>query len=228
MDKAKIIVESNIEKQVCGLYYIYNNKYYFIYTEKELDENGYVVLYLVQVGKEVINNPTGIADTGYMIGLEIADETEWVIVENSITKIVEDKKNGTVNPEIMYLPINSLGKLKIVSKKRFRLLKSIIENDFKVTIDTQGSVAPMEIPPAPNNLAPLSDIQPLSPISTVSQPANIQINSDVKNSEIQTPQDVVVIDYRTSFFEEQEKNKELQAKVEELTQKLENVKKAIE
>ena len=83
---------------------------------KELDEKGYVQLYVVQVCKEIQNTPTGPLDTGYMLGMEISNPDEWANVQKSITKIVEDKKNNTQSSEIQYLPINMLVNLKIISK----------------------------------------------------------------------------------------------------------------
>ena len=70
MENIKVTI-NGIQKEVYGLFYIYNSKYYFIYTEKELDENGYVILYMTQVGKETASTPNGSVDTGYMIGVEI-------------------------------------------------------------------------------------------------------------------------------------------------------------
>ena len=113
MDNTKIILNNGTAVNVNGIFYVFNSKYYFIYTTGELDENEYVKLYLVQVCKEVQNTPNGPVDTGYMLGLEITDSTEWKNVQSSITKIVDDKKNGTVSNEIQYLPINMLVNLKI-------------------------------------------------------------------------------------------------------------------
>ena len=125
MNKSKILLDGNIEKEVDGIFYIYNSKYYFIYTEKEIDENGYVILHLVQIGKEIQNTPTGPVDTGFMIGVEVQSE-EWKSVQTSITKIVNDKKNNTQDPEIQYLPATMLNTVKIMSKNTFRLLKNIL------------------------------------------------------------------------------------------------------
>ena len=51
MENIKIFIDG-IQKDVYGLFYVFDSKYYFIYTEKEVDENGYVILYMSQVGKE--------------------------------------------------------------------------------------------------------------------------------------------------------------------------------
>ena len=96
MENVKIIVDG-MEKDVLGLLYVYNSKFYFIYTEKELDESGYVILYSSQIGKETVTTEYGVVDTGYMIGVNVTDPEEQSQVQKSISYIVEDKKNNTIN-----------------------------------------------------------------------------------------------------------------------------------
>lgn len=210
MDKVKIILENGISKEVDGIFYLYNQKYYFIYTEKELDENGYVILHLVQVGKEIKNSPTGPFETGYMIGVEIADENEWSIVKESVSKIVEDKKNKTQSPDIQYLPITMLNNLKIISKKHFKLLNNVVES-FGLKLDYVNNDVINDYELNTNtNEAELSDTMSLEQ----AQSQNIN-NEDV------------IIDYRARFFEEREKNNQLQNEIDILKQKLENIKNII-
>ena len=38
MENIKILIDG-VEKDVYGLFYTYDSRYYFIYTEKEIDEN---------------------------------------------------------------------------------------------------------------------------------------------------------------------------------------------
>ena len=45
MENVKIFIDG-IQKDVYGFFYIFDSKYYFVYTEKEVDENGYVILYM--------------------------------------------------------------------------------------------------------------------------------------------------------------------------------------
>ena len=111
MENVKILIDG-IQKDVYGLFYVFNSKYYFIYTEKEVDENNYVILYMSQIGKETKNTEAGPVDTGYMVGVEVTDNDEQQNVQTSISYIVEDKKNNTVNPLIQYLPMSMLTNLK--------------------------------------------------------------------------------------------------------------------
>ena len=228
MENAKIFLDNGVETNVNGIFYVFNSKYYFIYTIGELEENEYVKLYVVQVCKEVQNTPTGPVDTGYMLGMEIKGLEEWRKVQHSITKIVEDKKNNTQSPEIQYLPMNMLVNLKIVSKNKFKLVKHIVENGFNVTL-TQ----PVILNDNNNENVTLNDnlvdnmvnidntdmsIQPVLPIET---------NIDLNTTSLEQPSGDVIIDYRARFFEEQEKNQQLEEQIRVLNEKLENIKSII-
>lgn len=268
MEQVKIILENNSEKVVDSIFYLYNSKYYFMYTERQLDEKDYVLFYLVEVGKEIKNTPTGPVDTGGMVGVEISDSK---IMQDSITKIVESAKTGNQSAEIQYLPMSMLSTLKIVTKNTFRLMKSVVEDSFKLNLSTTNvlnneiSVIPQQ--PAQDNLSvqsttnnlvvqpnsnlnvvetqtPLTDVPVLSEVpivsdtninndqvlntqSTLAPVSQIPTEPNVENSQASAPSNVI-IDYRSRFFEEQEKTKELQLKIDELTQKLDSIKKVIE
>ena len=143
MEKLSIILENGIDEEVNCLFYLYNSKYYFIYTTKEIDENGYVVLYLTQVGKEVKSTETGPQETGFMIGVEITNPEEWKTVQTSISKIVETAKTKVADPDIQILPLSMLQKLKILGKKKFRLLKDIVRDDLNVEFEQQAASTPV-------------------------------------------------------------------------------------
>jgi len=221
MDKVKIILENGIEKEVDGIFYLYNTKYYFMYTEKEIDENGYVVLHLVQVGKEMKNTPQGPVDTGYMIGVEITDQNEWGAVQQSITKIVEDKKNNTQSEGIQYLPISMLSTLKIMSKKTFRLMRSVIEGNFGVDL---GNITPQ----APVSTANTESVNTVPTQEVQTQTTNVQPSNSYANVNTGRDDSEVIVDYRSRFFEEQEKNIALEAQLNELLGKIENINKAMQ
>ncbi len=241
MDKVKIILENGIEKEVPCIFYLYNNKYYFIYTEGEMDEKGYVILYLVQVGKETQSTSTGNVDTGYMVGIEVIDPNEWNIIQKSISKIVDDKKNSTQSSEIQYLPVSMLSKLKIISKKTFRLLRTIIEEDFKLDLN-EFSLNKNNFNDKTNNLqVPISDVSKNTTVedsTVITQRPDLQNDNfyGQNNESIQVSnttvapkiEDDVIIDYKARFFEEQEKNEQLQEQINELIKKLENIKNIIE
>lgn len=235
MENVKILIDG-IQKEVYGLFYIFNSKYYFIYTEKELDEKDYVLLYMTQVAKETKKTETGVVDTGFMVGMEITDPDEQKNVQTSVSYIVEDKKNNTINPQIQYLPMSMLSNLKIVSKKRFRLLKSVMVNNFKMNFDDASSgmvsdkvedqilLSPIEVN------VDLSETQEPTPLAQLNnEPIETKVDVPVEQKPTQSISDNnIIIDYRTKFFEEEEKNKELQAQIDELTKKIEEIKKVLE
>lgn len=225
MENTRIFLDNGAETNVNGIFYVFNSKYYFIYTMSELDENDYVRLYVVQVCKEIQNTPTGPIDTGYMLGMEINNPEEWTRVQESITKIVEDKKNNTTNSDIQYLPISMLTNLKIISKNKFKLMKGIVQENFKVEIQSEKD---------PNLVSDsLTPIQPLNPISNaVSNDSTIPLENlntlpITGNITSTTNEGDVIIDYRSRFFEEQEKNQELEEQLKNLNQKLEQIKNII-
>lgn len=232
MENTKIFLDNGTELTVNGIFYVFNSKYYFIYTMSELDENDYVRLYVVQVCKEIQNTPTGPIDTGYMLGMEISNPEEWASVQDSIMKIVEDKKNNTINSEIQYLPINMLTNLKIVNKNKFKLMKNIIEDNFKVNVESSMETLSLgDFPKNYNNLTSndaLTPIQPLEPISNaVMKDSSIPLENltTIPSSTTSNTKDGdVIIDYRSRFFEEQEKNQELEEQIKKLNEKLENIK----
>ena len=240
MENVKIVLDSGVETSVNGIFYVFNSKYFFIYTTGEIDESGYVKLYIVQVCKEVKNTPNGSVDTGYMLGIEIPDSDEWKKVQESITMIVEDKKNGTQNSYIQYLPMNMLVNLKIVSKNKFKLMKQIVVDNFSVVLDSKttdnsqvynnnlesdnkietGAINPI----IENNIMADTD---LSNNNGQDDVLNDQYSRGVENTNHVEVEDEVIIDYRTRFFEEQQKNQELQEEIRVLNEKLNGIKEII-
>lgn len=130
MDDIKIITEEGKDLVVKSLFFSLNNTYYLIYTNRTLDQNGYVESSVVKLGRQIING------NNEFIGVEIVDETEWKEVQKIISKIVEDKKNNTQSTDFQYLPVSMLTTPVIIQgKKTFRLKKEIMENYFKININ---------------------------------------------------------------------------------------------
>ena len=222
MENTKIFIDNGSEANVNGIFYVFNSKYYFIYTMSELDETDYVRLYVVQVCKEIQNTPTGPIDTGYMLGMKISNPEEWSRVQESITKIVEDKKNNTTNSDIQYLPMSMLTNLKIISKNKFKLMKNIVQDNFKVSIDMTSTIETSN-----DALTPIQTIEPISNavMNNSSIPLeNLSTIPTMSNTTVTTNDGDVIIDYRSRFFEEQEKNQELEEQLKNLNQKLDQIK----
>ena len=129
MDNVEVTIE-NIAKNVQGIYYISNNNYYFLFTEKKRDENGYIILNIVKVLQEVVNTPTGQAPTGNLVGLSITDEQEWKDVQKDIGNIIDDKQNKK-REAVRYLDINLLQKLIVKNTRVFRLKEEMYNKTFE-------------------------------------------------------------------------------------------------
>ena len=129
MDNVEVTIE-NVAKSVQGIYYISNNNYYFLFTEKKRDENGYIILNIVKVLQEVVNTPTGQAPTGNLVGLSITDEQEWKDVQKDIGNIIDDKQNKK-REAVRYLDINLLQKLIVKNTRVFRLKEEMYNKTFE-------------------------------------------------------------------------------------------------
>ena len=129
MDNTEVTIE-NVVKNVQGIYYISNNNYYFLFTEKQRDENGYIILNIVKVLQEVVNTPTGQAPTGNLVGLSITDEQEWKNVQKDISNIIDDKQNKKMEA-VRYLDINLLQKLIVKNTRIFRLKEEMYNKTFE-------------------------------------------------------------------------------------------------
>ena len=243
MDDAKIILENGIETSVKGIFYIFNSKYYFIYTTGEPVDNDYTQLYLSQVYKEIQNTQNGPVDTGFLMGVEISDSNEWSEVQKSVTKIVEDKKNNSTSDEIQYLPINMLVNLKVKSSNKFKLMTQLLNDLFNLNITVQQSsnvqpttdVAQSEpiVESAPQEEAETLEVETTVPVAELSQQVGTMTPVVETPAQIETPSsndedNNVIIDYRAKFFEEQDKNRKLQDRISELEAKLSNIKTIIE
>ena len=231
MEDAKIILESGNEVDVKGIFYIFNSRYYFMYTMGETLDSDYTQLYIVQVYKETQNTSNGPVDTGYLVGVEISNQDEWGQVQQSITKIVEDKKNGVSSADIQYLPINMLTKLKVNTHNKFKLMTQLLNDLFNLNI------------PSSNAQIEQNQIQEQEVNNVEATDSTVNIASsyigDADNSQYQSEEDGVIkdnndtnadviIDYRAKFFEEQDKNKELKEQITQLEEKIKNIKTILE
>ena len=231
MEDAKIILESGNEVDVKGVFYVFNSRYYFMYTMGETLDSDYTQLYIVQVYKETQNTPNGPVDTGYLVGVEISNQDEWGQVQQSITKIVEDKKSGVPSADIQYLPINMLTKLKVNTHNKFKLMTQLLNDSFNLNIlSSNAQIEQNQIQEQEGNNERLSD----SPANVVSSSDGSADNSQYQiqqEEEIKNNDDIsgdVIIDYRAKFFEEQDKNKELKEQIASLEEKINSIKAILE
>lgn len=129
MEELTIFSNQGESMLVSCIYYFNDNNYYLIYTDKEIDENEYVVLHFVKVVCEV--DPT--TNTPQLYGVEITDDAEWKAVQSQIGAILEDKKNGT-STAVHYLEAKNLNNLKIKNSRTFRLRPDVMKSTFGMEI----------------------------------------------------------------------------------------------
>ena len=127
MNELMIFNEDNQEVKSYAIYYTLNDRFYTIYTTKEKDENGYVILHIAKVLKEVNNTPEGIVPTGKYIGLEISDQSEWDNAKVNIGEIVSNKQNNTPT-SVSYLPVSEINGISIKSSKTFKLREDVVDS----------------------------------------------------------------------------------------------------
>ena len=63
-------------------YFKYKNDCYLIYTMNEVDEKGYLKLYLVKVMEEL----------GFPVVYNIRDDKEWASMQGIVKKVLKEKK----------------------------------------------------------------------------------------------------------------------------------------
>lgn len=142
MEELKIFSIDGNQIDVNCVYYFSDNNYYLIYTTKEIDENGYVVLNVTKIAREVINTEEGMKATDNLVGLKITDETEWKSVQTDVSDIINDKKQNT--NAVRYLPASSLVNLKIQGFRVFRLRPDILQESFGIVVDPESNSSKKE------------------------------------------------------------------------------------
>jgi len=240
MENVKIILENGLESVVSGLFYKYDSKFYFMYTLGEIVDAEYVQLYIVQIFKE--ENSNNGQNTPSIIGIDISNQNDWAKVQEVITKIVSDKKNGVQSNDIQYLQASMLDNLKIINKNKFKLTKHIVEENFNLSLNqsnesimqTNQNIQPEQNKSTVEVQEPQQIQQPVSieqPVQ-MGQQNNVSIESSTPTYENVSPvsnevETDVIVDYRASFFQEQEKNIQLEEEIKKLQDKLNSIKEIL-
>lgn len=199
MNELMITNIDNMPVKSYAIYYTNNERFYVIYTEKQKDENGYVILHIAKVLKEVNSTPEGIVPTGRFIGLEISDAEEWDAVKADIGSIVANKQAGTPT-NVKYLPVQEIENVNIKSSKIFKLREDVVNS---IIIETKTvEEAPVEVQnPMPNeNIAPaveapvaLEPAAPAEPVSLEPVPTEpVQVESPISLNEFGGVADIPV------------------------------------
>lgn len=217
-------------------YFRLNESEYLIFSLNEVDDGGYVKLYICKV----IGNTAS----------SITDDVEWNLIKDTIKTIIKSNKD---NLPLSIIDINSskLDGIQITDQKVFKLSEtfiSLLGANKKVGPVVEGQQSPQ----ADINLFSMQNgdqvqdsiVQDISP----SEPASIETSvvethSSIENngspqidqnivqnsdSSISDGMDDYTLDYKTLYENELNKNKELTEKNENYQNIIDNMKKIIE
>ena len=93
-------------------YFRLNGVEYLIFSLNEIDEGGYVKLYISKVNGELANT--------------IADDVEWNLIKDTVKTIIKANKDN-VNLPITDLDIRKLSNIQVLDQKVFKLSEAFIQ-----------------------------------------------------------------------------------------------------
>ena len=193
MKELLITNNDNTTSKTYAVYYTSKERYYVIYTEKKKDENGYVILNIAKVLKEVNSTPDGgVVPTGRFIGLEITEQNEWDNAKADIGMIVANLQDADSPVTVNYLPVENINGICIKSSKSFVLredvFKAIIndEEETEQIIDTyepQVEIPVVDEPVIPEPVVPIAEepVAPAIPEPIVPEVAPAVLDETVEN-----------------------------------------------
>ena len=91
-------------------YFKYKNDCYLIYTMNEVDEKGYLKLYLVKVMEEL----------GFPVVYNIRDDKEWASMQGIVKKVLKEIKSNK-KKLLMDLDYSSIQGIKVANPRSFKL-----------------------------------------------------------------------------------------------------------
>lgn len=128
-------------------YFKYNNTNYLIYTLNEIDEKGFVKLYIVKIMKQF----------NLLIAKTIKDEYEWKQIQQMVKELVTELKNNKLN-EFIDLDISNLDNIIIKEARYFKLDKKLLN----ILIKKEEQDKEQDL----NNLPTMEEISPI-PITEI-------------------------------------------------------------
>lgn len=208
-------------------YFRLNGVEYLIFSLNEVDEGGYVKLYVSKVNDGV--------------GKTIEDDVEWNLIKDTIKTVIKSNKDNLPLP-ITDLNVNKIQNLQIMDQKIFKLNDSLLQllsankkeeimDILSTPVESQEStigVMPVEeqpvLPEMPNPVDTLfnptifheQNNQPVTEINSFnSEEEPITMNNSV---------DEYALDYKTLYENELKKNEEVTQELEKLRNTINNLK----
>lgn len=200
MNQTQVIISNN-SVSVMAVFYIVRNNYYVIYTDGKVDENNFVVLYIAKILQEVVTTENGPQPTGYLVGTTITNDDEYSLVKQDISNIIDAKQNN-IEANVQFFDPSVLGQIKIRDTKIFRLKKDVFEQIF-----------------GPININVEQTITEQQPVNT-SETEKVQEVPTVNNNDDN-------LSFEQKYYQEVEKNKELQNQLDNLIQQINSLKNTL-
>ena len=108
MKEMLITLDDNSQLKCYAVYYSSQGRYYVIYTDKSIDDKGYVIIHLAKVLKVVNRNEENVViPTGAYVGMEVTDQLEWNTVKNDIQTVIANLQ-GDDSATVQYLPLDEI------------------------------------------------------------------------------------------------------------------------
>lgn len=124
-------------------YFKFKNDYFLIYTMNEIDEKGYLKLYLVKIMEE-LGNP---------IAYTIKNDKEWTGMQNIIKKALKEIKTNKKR-NLVDLDYSGIQEIKIVNPRFFKLDPKLVDtlaSNYQFAVENLNSVD-INNAPVDNNL----------------------------------------------------------------------------
>lgn len=212
-----------------------NSIEYLIFSLNEVDEGGYVKLYVSKITEE--------------IGNTIEDDVEWSLIKDTIKTVIKSNKDNLPLP-ITDLDVNRINNLQILDQKIFKLNDSLLQlltankkeefvspsNDQVESQDNVVNVAPIEEiqqesgvtveSPVENITAPFPNYSfdtPNSNVNSYSDDENLETNFNASIN--QTAE--YALDYKTLYENELKKNEELIKEADKYKNIIDSLKKIL-
>ena len=131
-------------------YFKFKNDYFLIYTMNEMDEKGYLKLYLVKIMEE-LGNP---------IAYTIKNDKEWTGMQNIIKKVLKEIKTNKKR-NLVDLDYSGIQEIKIVNPRFFKLDPKLVDtlaSNYQFAVENLNSID-INNAPVDNNLIEGNNIE---------------------------------------------------------------------
>lgn len=225
-------------------YFSMDDKRYFAFSLNEIDEQGYVKVYVSKV----------LGLNGTIAAYDIIDETEWAKVKEVVKSIIKANREGNPVP-VTDLDMNPLHNIKVNGQQAFKLMPNLVEwvganivvkEDNVVTSSVESvSVAPVE--PVSNVVEPVEavpvSVEPTVDVATSNGDSQFAsdsvVPSEVEMSGTDSLENETLpvaevestvssseenVSYKALYLEELQKNEQLLAEMTKYKTQLENIK----